>query len=697
MATPHSCAGSEALGGSCPICLLRGALEHAPPSSPRSGVELRFPDYELRRLIAVGGMGEVWEAWQISLKRVVALKLIKGRGFAGPKEVRRFLAGAEAAATLRHPNIVPTHAVAEHEGIHYFTMDLMKGGSLYKQLPRFRGEPRRAAELVETIAHAVHFGHKHGILHRDLNPANILLDEDDRPYVADFGIAIDIRRIRVRENVTESGAIVCTPRYMSPEQAKGGTRDLTTATDVYGLGTILYHLVTGQSPFPKGETFDEIRDQVIHCPPEEPRKLDPSIDRDLAAICLKCLEKDPELRYGSAEELALELRRYLNGEPVGRVSLAEQALRWCLRHPMPAGLIAALVAFLVIMTPSAVSLARGQETAKRAQIRQVNMNSAAMVAGTVLSQLRALSDAVERTASEPELARFLQDGDETTLKAFCEAMYSRYEEPSYGLKLNGNSPIDMWVVYDKEGVIKAQVPKMARNVVGNDYHWRDYFIGASKLAEKRLSSTYVSRAIKSEPDDLHKFAISVPIYGSDRQPIGVLIAVIPTAATLGSLVVQDAHSISVLVAPRDRDRDTPVPASTHLILLHPDYVYGEATPIENEQVRRIDEASRSPLLRIERPLGLPPPNLVMSSDDYEDPVAKKYPRYAGRWIAGFAPVGNTGFVVIVQTREEEALESEMQLGRELSKWAMISGSPGVLLVLLAAWYEKRRKARRARR
>jgi eukaryotic-like serine/threonine-protein kinase len=701
--------------GLCPPCAFGVALDvgsiltdhpDVPPSAPAGGdppsvlpggVHL-FGKYELIQRIGRGGAGVVYKARDTWTKGVVALKMIIGGELASDAEVYRFRFDAEAAASLDHPNIVPIFEGGEHEGQLYFTMKLMQGGSLAKDenLAQYRGDPGRAAELVETIAMAVHHAHQHGILHRDLKPANILLDDAGKPHIADFGVA---KHVDKHGGLTGTNAVVSTTSYMAPEQANGQT--VTMAADVYSLGVILFELTTGQQPF-IGNTSAEILEKVKHTPPPDPRTFEPRIDRDLATLCLRCLEKDPEHRYGSAEELARELRRYLNGEPIAKVSRVAQAWRGFLRHPKTAGIILALVTILVTMTPSVISLVRAQQAAKREQIRQRNMNSAVMVAGTVLSQLRALSDAVERAAADPSLAQALQSADVAAQGSFCKSMYDRYEDPFYGLKLNDNSPFDMWFILDEQGMLLVQYSKPPLEFFRLspdplEYAWRDYFKGAWKLAEKRLSSSYVSRAIQSEHDGNYKFAISAPIYGSDRRPIGVLVAAVATAANLGSLVVRDPHSIAVLVAPRDRDRDPPQPASTHLIPLHPYYVYGDATPIENEQVRRLDEASRDPLLRIERPLGLPPPNLVTSSDDYEDPVAKKYRNDAGRWIAGFAPVGNTGYVVIVQTREEEALASEMQLGAQLAKRALISGSLGVLPLFLAVWYEKRRKARRAPR
>lgn len=271
-----------------------------------------FGDYEVIGEIARGGMGVVYRARQVNLDRTVALKMILAGRLATSEDVDRFRTEAEAAAKLQHPNVVAVFEVGEVEGQHYFSMEYIEGESLSQKLGRGPLPGRVAAKYVRTIAQAVHYAHRNGILHRDLKPSNILFDAADEPHVTDFGLA---KRLGVDSGNTRSGAVMGTPSYMAPEQAKGRTREATPAADVYSLGAILYETLTGKPPFHADTPLDTVV-QVLENEPVPPTLLNAKIDTDLETICLKCLHKDPLSRYASADELAADLGRYLEGETI---------------------------------------------------------------------------------------------------------------------------------------------------------------------------------------------------------------------------------------------------------------------------------------------------------------------------------------------------------------------------------------------
>ena len=252
-------------------------------------------------------MGVVLKAHQVALNRTVALKVVKSGRFASEAELIRFQTEAEAVAQLDHPHIVPIYEVGQCRGQHFFSMKLVNGTSLDRRLEEFARDPHASARLVATVAQAVHHAHQRGILHRDLKPANVLVDEKGEPHVTDFGLA---KRLDGSQEATQSGALLGTPSYMSPEQASGSRGAISTSTDVYGLGTILYALLAGRAPF-AGTTLVDTLEMVRNQTPEPPTLLNSRVPRDLEIICLKCLEKEPQRRYQSALALADDLERWL--------------------------------------------------------------------------------------------------------------------------------------------------------------------------------------------------------------------------------------------------------------------------------------------------------------------------------------------------------------------------------------------------
>lgn len=386
-ATCESCGRPlpEGAEGTCTYCLLQLGFDSSSDQAKSGGVEFssfggglvsaverfikqgvlpQFGDYELESEIARGGMGVVYRARQRSLNRTVAVKMILGGQLASPGAIRRFRLEAEAAARLHHPAIVPIYEIGEFETQHFFSMKLIDGASLAACLDDFRlsdkpnAAERRAqqvaiAELLAKVARAIAFAHQRGVLHRDLKPSNILIDEQGEPHLTDFGLA----KLTGGEadGGTVSAVVLGTPGYLAPEQAAGKVEQATPAVDVYGLGAMLYELLTGRPPFREATAWETMR-AAIERNPTPPHELNPAVHRDLETIALRCLEKLPEKRYASASAVADELERFVRGDPimarpVGRV---EKAWRWCRRNTLFASLAASL--FVVVLAGTGVAL-----------------------------------------------------------------------------------------------------------------------------------------------------------------------------------------------------------------------------------------------------------------------------------------------------------------------------------------------------
>lgn len=349
-------------GGFCPRCAHAILAESGPESavegvSGRSegefeaGASIEFGPFDLiEPMPEQGMMGIVYRARHRVSKRVVALKLLRSDHLVSEEKVTRFQREVEAMAKLDHPGILPVYEVGRHHGQPYFSMKLIEQGSLRDQMQKglwqrgphnLRVWQQRIAALIESVARAVHHAHQRGILHRDLKPANILVDDQGQPFVSDFGLA---KFIESGVEQTGGGLFQGTPEYSSPEQAGGRSADLTTGSDIWAIGVMLYELLTGSTPF-RGDTPLALLKQVAEVEPKPPRLLHSVIDRDLETICLKCLEKEPPRRYASAEALAEDLRRYREGEPIQArsVTALERLWKWVRRRPALAGLVAAAI------------------------------------------------------------------------------------------------------------------------------------------------------------------------------------------------------------------------------------------------------------------------------------------------------------------------------------------------------------------
>jgi serine/threonine-protein kinase len=534
------------------------------PTSPELRPGDALGDYVLLEEIGRGGQGVVWKARPRNAREiVVALKTFRGPEFSDPAVVRELRAEARAVARMKHENIVRVSYFGEDSGRWFLVMEFMDGGTLDDRIGRSGMDPRQAAALLEKVARAVHHAHTRnpGVVHLDLKPGNVLLTAEGEPRVADFGLSTHIESEGPEDPgagsddeiiVTLSRAgIVGTLPYMSPEMARGSWSDVSTASDIYGLGAILYETLIGRPPF-LGKDNKATRELVVRGRLAGPRALNRRVDRELDAVCRKCLAYAPGQRYGSADALANDLRRWLERRPTlaaGRPSVLREARSWVRRNPVAVALT--VVAMLGLW---GAALA-----ASMAELRADNAKDCANLASQLDRELRLVRRATRVLASDPRLVSALEGPDEDSRRRALEAYLKAAIEKENLFGITGDPFINIFVL-SPDGVLLADTLP-GSTAVGKGYAVRDYyraFFGPGPPPGR--DDVYVARTFQSSKDGRYKIAVSTRIWGEGED--GGLLGILVANFTIGPRLIDfelgpDTEGASVL-CPMDRsdpDRD----------------------------------------------------------------------------------------------------------------------------------------------
>ena len=640
-----------------------------------------FGSFILHEELGRGGFGIVFRARRVGSGELVALKQMRGGTQATAEERREFLAGAETALVLDHPGIVRTIELGEIAGCPFFTMPLVSGGNLAAKLDSAQPSHAQAAKWVASIARAVHHAHSREVLHRDLKPANILLDEHGEPLVADFGSA---RRLSKQGECLESGNGVLS-FYMAPEQASGVTTGLTRRADIYSLGVLLHELLTGRVPYEGLSFADWVSELVSDAPVHPPRELEPSINRDLERVCLKCLEKDPSRRYESALFLAEDLERLLLGRRPQHARpdrVWSRGLSWLSRKPLRTTLIAWVLLSCLVLASGLASLWQLEREQQRV-VLETNAFIANSQAGALLFQLREFADRAERCGQRPAVRQVLAEGSvlgrDAALESCARGFHSVY-------------------LTSLDGRLLARWPQTGSTVLGKNYSFRDYFVGASQLGQHGVHGAFLGPAYRAESNGLLQFALSAPVFDDAGAYIGVVVASQTADSAIGQVRLQDARAsgrVVALLGPRGRDRIdslAPAPASFDFVV-HPRLQYGHEVRVREPVRSSLERAFGADITPGDQfSMRWVPPLLV---SDYRDPLLEP----GTESLAAFVPVGRTGYAVVVETSKDAVLRDGRAL---LSKLAWRAGVPfaaGSLLLGFWAMANVRRKhslQRRAR-
>ena len=493
-------------------------------------------DYHLLEKIAEGGQGIVWKASPCQFSEVVvAIKTMNTPSLNDQAAVHRFREDARAIARMNHPHIIRTTYVGEESGRWFFVMELMEGGTVADRLSNYQADPRGASIIVEKIARAVHHAHtrKEGVIHLDLKPGNVLLNLDGEPKVTDFGLAVRSEAIQQTVETSDSGlesertsglletfaraGIVGTVPYMSPEMAEGRWEDVCTLSDVYGLGAILYAMLTGRPPFTGANTVETLNG-VIRGDLVQPRAVNRLVDHELNAICLKCLNRNPAARYGSADALANDLRRWLECKPTmagGKASVLREFRFWVLRNPFPL-----VLAITAVVTLWGISLANSF-----GQIKSENAREAARLANQLDRELTMIRAFTGKLAKESKLRAAFEDhqghANFADRQAAVQQFLSSVDVEKWFDVAGGNPFVNVFILDEHGFELADNLP--GSSVIGKRFDVRDYF---QALIHDGVPSDYihVARSFQSLKDNRYKIAVSTGIWSNDHQLLGVLVA-----------------------------------------------------------------------------------------------------------------------------------------------------------------------------
>jgi len=636
-------------------------------------------DYERFQLLGEGAMGRVFLAKHVDSDEVVALKLAKVELLQQPGGHALFRQQAKIESALRHPNIVPVQGSGHHHGQPFVVMPLMEGGTLAEPENAARyAEPAARLKLVLTIARAIQFAHERGVLHCDLKPENILFDAAWEPRVSDFGLARSLGTPSFADFVTVQGG---TNGWMSPEQARA--EPLTTASDVYALGLLLHWLSAAQVPA-DGDRDEAARSRL--------RRWSPELAWGLAAVAHRALQEEPEQRYESAAALVDDLERLLSERPLrGQpIPIWGRGWHWAQRHPGARNAMFVLLPGFALVT---LLMAAAQRSELRRSVLDVNAYAASGQAAAVLYQLRDYAEAIERAAADPAVQALTHGplraptprSGEGVGQEPCSTQ-NALEQPT-ALEPYA-SRFATLVVLDADGCVRARIAEEPAkpDYVRSSFHWRDYFASASREAEHPERITYVRKAYRSSVSQQIKFAISSPLF-ADGKWIGVVTGSMVAASTLDLPRMKRSETserMTVLIGPFEGERTGPHPPPSgppeFTLLAHGQLRRGSKVRLDELTANELARAFRNPSASTRQfELGTA---LPLQRADYVDPLL------GGRWLAAFAPVGATDYVVLVQTRDSVAIRPSNGLARI---GLVLAFGSGVLLTLWSSFYLWRQK------